>query len=50
MFMYEAATAVALTIWVITFLLVMVPGLPLAAREGLSWSRLRSILFPATEN
>ena len=44
------ATAVALTIWVITFLLVMVPGLPLAAREGLSWSRLRSILFPATEN
>jgi len=40
------ATAVALTIWVMTFLLVIIPGAPLAAREGLSWSRLRSILFP----
>ncbi|MBI3935257.1 MAG: flippase-like domain-containing protein [Acidobacteria bacterium] len=40
------ATAVALTLWVMTFLLVLIPGLPLAAREGLSWSRLRSILFP----
>ena len=41
------ATALALTLWVITFLLVMIPGLPLAAREGLSWSRLRTILSPS---
>jgi glycosyltransferase 2 family protein len=44
------ATAVALTIWVMTFLLVMIPGLPLAAREGLSWSRIRTILFSPKES
>ena len=38
------ATGVALTIWVITFLLVLIPGVPLAAREGLSWTRLRTLL------
>jgi hypothetical protein len=40
------ATAVALTLWAMTFLLVMIPGVPLAAREGLSWGRVRSILSP----
>jgi hypothetical protein len=44
------ATAVALTIWVMTFLLVLIPGLPLAARSGLSWNRLRRILVPASSS
>lgn len=44
------ATAVALTLWVMTFLLVLIPGLPLAARAGLSWSRLRSLLAPASSS
>jgi glycosyltransferase 2 family protein len=38
------ATAMAITTWGITFLLVVLPGLPLAAREGLSWSRVRALL------
>jgi uncharacterized protein (TIRG00374 family) len=44
------ATALALTLWVMTFLLVMIPGLPLAAREGMSWGRVRAILSPGSEN
>jgi hypothetical protein len=40
------STAMALTLWVMTFLLVLIPGLPLAAREGLSWKRLSTLLSP----
>ncbi|HWP84275.1 MAG TPA: lysylphosphatidylglycerol synthase transmembrane domain-containing protein [Terriglobia bacterium] len=40
------ATAGSLMLWALCFLLVLIPGLPLAAREGLSWSRLRSLLAP----
>lgn len=31
------ATSMALFVWIITYLLVLIPGLPLAAREGLGW-------------
>ena len=37
------ATSMALFIWVITYLLVLLPGLPLAAREGISWRNLSSL-------
>lgn len=37
------ATSMALFIWVITYLLVLIPGLPLAAREGISWRSLNSL-------
>ena len=42
------ATAMALTTWGITFLLVVLPALPLAAREGVSWNRIRALLQPET--
>ena len=42
------ASSMALFIWVITYLLVLIPGLPLAAREGISWRSL-STLPRATE-
>ena len=38
------ATSMALTVWTMTYLLVLLPGLPLAAREGLTWSRFRTLL------
>ncbi len=38
------ATSLALVIWVMTFLLVLLPGVPLAAREGLSWRSLRRLM------
>jgi hypothetical protein len=38
------ATGMALATWAISFLLVVIPAVPLAAHEGLSWSRLRSLL------
>lgn len=37
-----AATA-ALLLWALSFMLVLVPGLPLTAHEGLSWQRLRTV-------
>jgi len=37
-----AATA-AVLLWGVAFLLVLIPGLPLAAHEGLTWKRLRSV-------
>ncbi len=37
-----AATA-AVLLWGVAFLLVLIPGLPLAAHEGLTWQRLRSV-------
>jgi uncharacterized protein (TIRG00374 family) len=38
------ATSLALVIWVMTFLLVLLPGVPLAAREGLSWRSLQRLV------
>jgi uncharacterized membrane protein YbhN (UPF0104 family) len=43
------ALAVAITVWVITFLLVLVVGVPLAVREGLSWGRLRGLVRSPVE-
>ena len=37
----EIATTAAILLWVMGFMIVLIPGLPLAAREGLSWKRLR---------
>ncbi len=36
-----AATTMALLIWLLTYMLVLVPGIPLAAREGLTWQNWR---------
>ena len=37
-----AATA-ALLLWGLSFMMVLIPGLPLTAHEGLTWQRLRSV-------
>ena len=37
------ATSAALWLWALTFLLVLIPGLPLATHEGLNWQRLRRL-------
>jgi uncharacterized membrane protein YbhN (UPF0104 family) len=37
----EIASTAAILLWVLGFMIVLIPGLPLAAREGLSWQRLR---------
>lgn len=37
------ATSAAILFWAVSFLAVLLPGLPLAAREGLSWQRLRRV-------
>jgi glycosyltransferase 2 family protein len=37
------ATSMALFVWVITYLLVLIPGLPLAAKEGVSWRNLKAL-------
>lgn len=37
-----AATA-ALLLWALSFMMVLIPGLPLTAHEGLTWQRLRSV-------
>ena len=39
----ELATSVALTVWVITFVVIIPPGLLLALREGLDWRKLKSL-------
>ncbi len=39
----EVATSVALVVWLLTFIVVVPPGLLLAVREGLQWSRLKSL-------
>ena len=44
----EVATSVAIVLWLLTYMIVLVPGLPLAAREGLTWQRLRSMAGAAT--
>lgn len=40
----EIASTAAILLWIICFMMVLIPGLPLAAREGLSWQRLRSLV------
>ncbi|MBI4464641.1 MAG: flippase-like domain-containing protein [Acidobacteria bacterium] len=37
------ATSAAVWLWILSFLLVLIPGLPLAAHEGLNWQRLRRL-------
>ena len=37
----ETASMAGMLLWVVGFLIVLIPGLPLAAREGLTWRRLR---------
>lgn len=44
----EIASSVAILLWVLTYMIVLVPGLLLAAREGLTWKRLRSMTEAAT--
>ena len=39
----EVASSVAILLWVLTHMIVLVPGLPLIAREGLTWQRLRGM-------
>jgi uncharacterized membrane protein YbhN (UPF0104 family) len=39
----EAATSLALALWIINFVVIIPFGLLLALREGLHWSKLRSI-------
>jgi hypothetical protein len=44
------ATSMALTVWTMTYLLVLIPGLPLAASQGLTWGRFRNLLRTGTES
>jgi hypothetical protein len=37
------ATSAALLLWFLCFMMVLVPGLPLMAHEGLTWQRLRGV-------
>lgn len=37
----EAATGAAMIIWVITFVVIVPPGLLLALREGINWSKIK---------
>ncbi len=39
----DVAASAALLLWAWTFMLVLIPGIPLAAREGLGWKGLRSL-------
>ncbi len=39
----ELATSVALMIWILTFVVVVPPGLLLAVHEGLNWKRMRQL-------
>ena len=39
----EVASSVAILLWVLTYMVVLLPGLPLIAREGLTWQRLRGM-------
>ena len=39
----DIASSAAILLWALTFMMVLIPGLPLAAHEGLSWQRLRSL-------
>ncbi len=39
----EAASGLALLIWLVTFVIIMPIGMALGLREGLSWNRLKSI-------
>jgi len=37
------AASAALLLWALSFMMVLIPGLPLTAHEGLTWQRLRSV-------
>ena len=40
----EVATTAAILLWAISYMAVLIPGLPLAAHEGLNWRRLRALV------
>jgi hypothetical protein len=37
------AASAALLLWALSFMMVLIPGLPLMAREGITWQRLRGV-------
>jgi hypothetical protein len=39
----EAATGMALVIWVVTFVVIVPVGLVLSVHEGLNWRRIREM-------
>ena len=39
----EVASSIAVVIWVITFVVIVPIGIPIALREGLNWKRLRAL-------
>ena len=39
----EIASTASILLWVLCFMIVLIPGLPLAVREGLTWQRLRTL-------
>ncbi|OFV95169.1 MAG: hypothetical protein A3H28_06550 [Acidobacteria bacterium RIFCSPLOWO2_02_FULL_61_28] len=39
----EMASSAALLLWALSFMMVLIPGLPLMAHEGLNWQRLRRV-------
>jgi glycosyltransferase 2 family protein len=46
----EVATTAAILLWAICYMAVLIPGLPLAAHEGLNWRRLRALVKAAEPN
>src|SRR5262249_9754475 len=39
----EVATSLTLVIWIITFVILLPIGLPLALHQGLNWKRIRTL-------
>ena len=46
----EVATTAAILLWAICYMSVLIPGLPLAAHEGLNWRRLRALVKAGEQN
>jgi uncharacterized membrane protein YbhN (UPF0104 family) len=46
----EIATTAAILLWAICYMAVLIPGLPLAAHEGLNWRRLRALIKAGEPN
>jgi len=40
---FEAASGIALTLWIITFVVIVPVGFVLAFREGIQWRNLRHL-------
>jgi hypothetical protein len=39
----EVATSMTLVIWIITFVILVPVGIPLALHEGLNWKKLKAL-------